>query len=53
MCWVIGIIYSRKKPNEKFPYGYYKIENIISLIISIFIFNIREKSHSERNNKIR
>ncbi|MFX1411604.1 MAG: cation diffusion facilitator family transporter [Promethearchaeota archaeon] len=35
---LIGIIYSRKKPNEKFPYGYYKIENIISLIISIFIF---------------
>lgn len=35
---LIGIIYSRKKPNEKFPYGYYKIENIISLIISLFIF---------------
>ncbi|GAH27798.1 unnamed protein product, partial [marine sediment metagenome] len=25
-------------PNEKFPYGYYKIENIISLMISLFIF---------------
>ena len=35
---LIGIVYSRKKPNEKFPYGYYKIENIVSLIISIFIF---------------
>ena len=35
---LIGIIYSRKKPNENFPYGYYKIENIISLIISLFIF---------------
>ena len=35
---LIGIVYSRKKPNEKFPYGYYKIENIISLIISLFIF---------------
>ena len=35
---LIGIIYSRKKPNEKFPYGYYKIENVISLIISLFIF---------------
>ncbi len=35
---LIGIIYSRKKPNAKFPYGYYKIENIISLIISILIF---------------
>jgi len=35
---LIGIIYSNKKPNERFPYGYYKIENILSLIISIFIF---------------
>ncbi len=35
---LIGIVYTRKKPNEKFPYGYYKIENIISMIISLFIF---------------
>ncbi|MFX1495391.1 MAG: cation diffusion facilitator family transporter [Promethearchaeota archaeon] len=35
---LIGILYSNKKPNEKFPYGYYKIENIISLIVSLFIF---------------
>jgi cation diffusion facilitator family transporter len=35
---LIGILYTNKKPNAKFPYGYYKIENIISLIISIFIF---------------
>ena len=35
---IIGISFTNKKPNEKFPYGYYKIENIISLIISIFIF---------------
>ena len=34
----IGIIFAKKKPNEKFPYGYYKLENIISLIISLFIF---------------
>lgn len=34
----IGIIFTRKKPNKKFPYGYYKIENIISLFISIIIF---------------
>jgi len=34
----IGLIYANKKPNEKFPYGYYKIENIVSLIISLFIF---------------
>ena len=35
---IIGFIFANKKPNEKFPYGYYKIENIISLIISLFIF---------------
>jgi len=35
---LIGIIFVSKKPNEKFPYGYYRLENIISLIISIFIF---------------
>jgi cation diffusion facilitator family transporter len=35
---VVGIIYSKRKPNKQFPYGYYKIENIISLIISIIIF---------------
>ena len=34
----IGLIYANKKPNEKFPYGYYKIENIISLVFSLFIF---------------
>jgi cation diffusion facilitator family transporter len=34
----IGILFTKKKPNKKFPYGYYKIENIISIIISIFIF---------------
>jgi len=35
---LIGIIYSKRKPNKRFPYGYYKIENIISLIISLIIF---------------
>lgn len=35
---LIGTFYAKKKPNEKFPYGYYKIENIIGLIISLFIF---------------
>jgi len=35
---IIGFVFANKKPNEKFPYGYYKIENIISLIISLFIF---------------
>ena len=35
---LIGLLYSRKKPTKDFPYGYYKIENIISLIISLIIF---------------
>ena len=35
---LIGIFFAQKKPNEKFPYGYYKIENIVSLIISLIIF---------------
>ena len=48
---LFGIIYSKRKPNKRFPYGYYKIENIISLIISIVIFftayNIITTSFSE------
>ncbi len=35
---LVGIIYAKRKPNKRFPYGYYKIENIISLIISLVIF---------------
>ena len=35
---LVGITYAKRKPNEKFPYGYYKIENIISLVISLVIF---------------
>ncbi|MFX1345614.1 MAG: cation diffusion facilitator family transporter [Promethearchaeota archaeon] len=35
---IIGISFAKKKPNERFPYGYYKLEIIISLIISFFIF---------------
>jgi cation diffusion facilitator family transporter len=34
----IGILYSNKKPNKKFPRGYYRIENVISLVISVVIF---------------
>ncbi len=35
---LIVLLFTRKKPNEKFPYGYYKLENIISLFFSLFIF---------------
>lgn len=51
---LVGILYSNKKPNEKFPYGYYKIENIVSLIISIVIFftafNIIQQSITEMSS---
>jgi cation diffusion facilitator family transporter len=33
----ISLKISQRKPNEKFPYGYYKIESIISLFISLII----------------
>ena len=32
-----GLKFSQKKPTEKFPYGYYKSENLITLFISLFI----------------
>ncbi len=34
--WV-GFKISQKKPDEKFPYGYYKAETFASLLVSIFI----------------
>ena len=53
---IVGIYYAKKKPNKKFPYGYYKIENIISLIISMVIFftayNIITTSFSEISETI-
>ncbi len=33
----IGLKLSQKKPDEKFPYGYYKFETMASLIISVII----------------
>jgi cation diffusion facilitator family transporter len=33
----IGIRLSQRKPDEMFPYGYYKIESLASLIISVII----------------
>jgi len=34
---IIGIKISSRKADEKFPYGYYKAENISTLFISLFI----------------
>jgi len=33
----IGLKLSQRKPDEKFPYGYYKFETLSSLIISVII----------------
>jgi cation diffusion facilitator family transporter len=33
----IGLRLSRRKPDEKFPYGYYKFETLASLVISVII----------------
>jgi cation diffusion facilitator family transporter len=33
----IGLKLSRRKPDDKFPYGYYKFETLASLIISVII----------------
>jgi len=32
-----GLKISQRKPDEKFPYGYYKAESLVTLFISIFI----------------
>lgn len=33
----VGLKISRRRPDEKFPYGYYKVETLASLIISALI----------------
>ncbi len=33
----IGLKISQKKPDKKFPYGYYKAETFVSLFVSIFV----------------
>ncbi len=33
----IGLKLSRRKPDEKFPYGYYKFETLASMVISVII----------------
>ncbi|MCK9151531.1 cation diffusion facilitator family transporter [Methanobacterium alcaliphilum] len=33
----VGLKISQKKPDQKFPYGYYKVETLVSLIISVLI----------------
>jgi cation diffusion facilitator family transporter len=33
----VGLKISQKEPNSKFPYGYYKVENLITLFLSILL----------------
>jgi cation diffusion facilitator family transporter len=33
----IGLRLSQRKPDEMFPYGYYKIESFVSLVVSVII----------------
>ncbi|MFX0096963.1 MAG: cation diffusion facilitator family transporter, partial [Candidatus Hodarchaeota archaeon] len=32
-----GLRISQRSPDEKFPYGYYRVETFVSLLVSIFI----------------
>lgn len=34
----LGLKISQKDPDEKFPYGYYKAENLASLLVSLLVF---------------
>jgi len=33
----VGLKFAQRKPNEMFPYGYYKIESFVSLVVSAII----------------
>ena len=37
LVW-FGLKISRRKPNQQFPYGYYKAENLSTLVIAVLIF---------------
>lgn len=47
----VGLKISQKKPDQQFPYGYYKVETLVSLIISLIIvitgFEIAFESFNE------
>ena len=47
-----GLKISQKEYSEKFPYGYYKIENFATLIVSIFIFFASYKIFTESYGKL-
>ena len=35
---LIGLRFSQKDPSKRFPYGYYRMETLATLIVAIFIF---------------
>ncbi len=37
LVW-LGLKISQRKPNQQFPYGYYKAENLSTLLVSLLIF---------------
>jgi cation diffusion facilitator family transporter len=47
-----GLKISQRKPDEKFPYGYYKAENLATLFISVFIFYVAVELLIEGYSKI-
>lgn len=48
----IGLKIAQKKPTEKFPYGFYKVENITALIISFLILFAGYEIVKESINKL-
>jgi cation diffusion facilitator family transporter len=49
---LFGLKISQRKPDEKFPYGYYKAENLATLFISVFIFYLAVELLIEGCSKI-
>jgi len=48
----LGLKIAQKKPDKNFPYGYYKAENIGTLIISLFIFFAAGKMLTEAYSRL-
>jgi len=48
----LGLKIAQKKPDKNFPYGYYKAENIGTLVISFFIFFAAGKMLTEAYSRL-
>ena len=51
LVWA-GFKISEKKPTEKFPYGFYKAESIVALIVSVLILYVGVEIASESYQRI-